>query len=59
MPTLRPARVTGIAKPSHTSVFLVIASTLALFVTLTTRTSANLDGQGLAETICAALQAGT
>ncbi len=56
MPTLLPARVAQVAKPSDAPVFIAIAMTFVLFVALTVRTPATLDAQGLAGTIYAALQ---
>ena len=58
MPTLLPARVADVARPSVVPISLAIALTFVLFVTLTIRTPANLDAQGLAGTIYAALPIG-
>ncbi len=63
MPTLLPARVAQAAPRSDVPVFLALAMTFLLLVTLTLRTPAGTDaqglaGQGLAGAIYAALPAG-
>ena len=58
MPTLLPARVAEAAKPSDVPVFLALAMTFVFLVALTIRTPANLEAQGVAGTIYAALQVG-